>query len=43
MQEDVLDQDAFVKPWMIDLADDHYELDIGRAPRTSRLVARATR
>ena len=31
VQEDVLDEDAFVKPWMIDLADDHYELDIGRA------------
>jgi nucleoside-diphosphate-sugar epimerase len=23
--------DAFIKPWMIDLADDHYELDISRA------------
>lgn len=23
--------DAFIKPWMIDLADDHYELDITRA------------
>lgn len=23
--------DAFIKPWMIDLADDHFELDIGRA------------
>ncbi len=23
--------DAFIKPWMIDLADDHFELDISRA------------
>ncbi|MDQ3937634.1 MAG: NAD-dependent epimerase/dehydratase family protein [Chloroflexota bacterium] len=23
--------DPFIKPWMIDLADDHYDLDIGRA------------
>lgn len=23
--------DAFIKPWMIDLADDHYELDVRRA------------
>jgi nucleoside-diphosphate-sugar epimerase len=23
--------DPFIKPWMIDLADDHYELDISRA------------
>jgi len=26
-------QDTFIKPWMIDLADDHYELDISRAKR----------
>ncbi len=24
----------FIKPWMIDLADDHYELDISRAKKT---------
>lgn len=24
-------EDPFIKPWMIDMADDHYELDIGRA------------
>lgn len=24
-------EDPFIKPWMIDLADDHYELDISRA------------
>jgi len=23
----------FIKPWMIDLADDHYELDISKAKR----------
>ena len=26
-------EDPFIKPWMIDLADDHYALDIGRARR----------
>jgi nucleoside-diphosphate-sugar epimerase len=25
------DEEPFIKPWMIDLADDHYELDISRA------------
>jgi len=25
--------DPFIKPWMIDRADDHYELDIGRAKK----------
>lgn len=25
--------ESFIKPWMIDLADDHYELDISRAKR----------
>ncbi|HSX11783.1 MAG TPA: NAD(P)-dependent oxidoreductase [Chlamydiales bacterium] len=25
---------SFIKPWMIDLADDHYELDISRAKKT---------
>lgn len=25
--------DPFIKPWMIDLADDHYELSVGRAER----------
>ncbi len=24
-------EDPFIKPWMVDLADDHYELDIGKA------------
>ena len=27
-------QKTFIKPWMIDLADDHYELDITRAKKT---------
>jgi len=26
-------EEPFIKPWMIDLADDHYELDISRAAR----------
>lgn len=26
-------EEPFIKPWMIDLADDHYALDIGRARR----------
>ena len=25
--------DPFIKPWMIDRADDHYELDISRAKK----------
>src|SRR5918993_4436600 len=31
VQDEVLDQDTFVKPWMVDMADDHYALNIGRA------------
>ena len=27
-------KDSFIKPWMIDVADDHYELDITRAKKT---------
>jgi len=27
------DEEAFIKPWMIDLADDHYEASISRAQR----------
>lgn len=33
LQEDVLDLDPFVQPWMIDRADDHYEIDPSRAER----------
>lgn len=31
VEDEVLDEDPFIKPWMVDFADDHYELDIGRA------------
>jgi nucleoside-diphosphate-sugar epimerase len=31
MQDTVPGEEPFIKPWMIDLADDHYELDITRA------------
>ncbi|MGX5733268.1 NAD-dependent epimerase/dehydratase family protein [Bosea thiooxidans] len=31
MQEKVLDQDTDIKAWMIENADDHYEIDISRA------------
>jgi nucleoside-diphosphate-sugar epimerase/uncharacterized membrane protein len=34
LQEDVLDDDPFVQPWMIEQAGDHYELDISRAQNT---------
>ncbi len=27
---------SFIKPWMIDLADDHYDLDVGKAARDLR-------
>lgn len=31
LQGDVLDEDPFIRPWMVDVSDDHYELDISRA------------
>jgi nucleoside-diphosphate-sugar epimerase/uncharacterized membrane protein len=31
LENEVLDEEAFIKPWMVDFADDHYELDISRA------------
>ena len=31
LEDQVPGEEAFIKPWMIDLADDHYALDIGRA------------
>jgi len=31
VQDQVPGEEPFIKPWMIDLADDHYELDISRA------------
>ncbi len=34
LEDEVLDEEPFIKPWMVEFADDHYELDITRA-RTS--------
>ena len=31
VQEEVLREDTFIKPWMVDTADDHYALDTSRA------------
>ena len=31
LEDAVPGEEPFIKPWMIDLADDHYALDIGRA------------
>ncbi|MBY0496455.1 MAG: NAD(P)-dependent oxidoreductase [Cyanobacteria bacterium] len=31
LEDQVPGEEPFIKPWMIDLADDHYALDIGRA------------
>lgn len=31
LQDHIPGEDPFIKPWMIDLADDHYELDTSRA------------
>lgn len=31
LQEEVLREDTFIKPWMVDTADDHYALDTSRA------------
>src|SRR3546814_1819566 len=31
LQNDVLDEHTFVRDWMIDSADDHYEIDTARA------------
>lgn len=31
VEEDVLGGDPFIRPWMVDIADDHYVLDITRA------------
>ncbi len=31
VENEVLAEDAFIRPWMIDISDDHYELDIARA------------
>ena len=34
LQDKIPGEDPFIKPWMIDMADDHYELDITRARQT---------
>ncbi|MBA2238868.1 MAG: NAD-dependent epimerase/dehydratase family protein [Lysobacter sp.] len=31
VQHDVLDEDLFIRPWMVDIAEDHYEADTTRA------------
>lgn len=31
VEDVVLDEDPFIRPWMVDMADDHYALDISRA------------
>jgi nucleoside-diphosphate-sugar epimerase/uncharacterized membrane protein len=31
VQQDVLGEDSFIRSWMVDIADDHYAIDIGRA------------
>lgn len=33
MQQEVLDQDPFIRPWMVDISEEHYEIDISRARR----------
>jgi nucleoside-diphosphate-sugar epimerase len=31
LEDEVLEEDPFIRPWMVDMSDDHYELDISRA------------
>lgn len=31
IEGEILDEDPFIRPWMVDISDDHYELDISRA------------
>jgi nucleoside-diphosphate-sugar epimerase len=31
VEDEILDEDPFIRPWMVDSADDNYELDISRA------------
>lgn len=31
LQAKVFDEDPFIRPWMVDIASDHYEIDIARA------------
>ncbi|GLQ54748.1 NAD-dependent epimerase/dehydratase family protein [Devosia nitrariae] len=34
VENEVLEEDTFIQPWMVDTSDDHYELDISRAKET---------
>jgi nucleoside-diphosphate-sugar epimerase/uncharacterized membrane protein len=34
VQQDVLGEDSFIRPWMVDIADDHYAIDISRARKS---------
>jgi len=31
VEDEILQEEPFIKPWMVDFADDHYELDVTRA------------
>jgi len=31
VEEDLLGEDSFIRPWMVDIADDHYAINISRA------------
>ncbi|HEY9236941.1 MAG TPA: NAD-dependent epimerase/dehydratase family protein [Phenylobacterium sp.] len=31
VENEVLGEDAFIRPWMVEISDDHYELDLSRA------------
>ncbi|WP_244649396.1 SPW repeat protein [Neoaquamicrobium sediminum] len=33
VEGEILDQDPFIKPYMVDISDDHYEIDISRAKK----------
>lgn len=34
IEDHLLDEDPFIRPWMVDSSDDHYELDISRARKS---------
>jgi len=42
VRDQVPGEEPFIKPWMIDLADDHYELDVSRARQLLRWQPRRT-
>lgn len=31
VETEILDEDSFIRPWMVDISDDHYELDLANA------------